>query len=343
MECSDYAQTNPDISGVGVRISFYLQTFLLILLVDRSWQDAPVALWTFIATSFGITLAAIVQREQLSLFQALEVSNLVWLANFGTFVALASYSRQKAADEPFHYSVAHRAFDYRVKYGAMIQTLFSMVLTLYIWARAATFGSNRQCSHAVKYMLFVFEVPAISTGRTIALTMVSLLSLAYTSISFHELRIAYRSRKMEVNNHYASSRPRTSKVAVSYPTAVALRHEPNLSKCSCRQWSLSSSVTHTGGNQKTRGKSQRWSSDLDPMFVGIVICQVLIFTYFIVSSELFLRNNPSPNSNDGQWGFGQILALIVVLPSALSVGGALKRHGFRRLSKRKTRRTSRKG
>jgi hypothetical protein len=56
--------------------SNYLLT--TVLLVDRSWQDAPIALWTFIATSFGLTAAAIVQREQLTLFQALQVSNLVW-------------------------------------------------------------------------------------------------------------------------------------------------------------------------------------------------------------------------------------------------------------------------
>ncbi|KAG5716048.1 hypothetical protein E4T56_gene17128, partial [Termitomyces sp. T112] len=96
-ECAKYADSNPDISGVGVRVSFYLQTFLLVLLVDRSWQNAPIALWTFIATSAGLVLAAIIIRDQLTLFQALQVSNLVWLANFGTFFALASYSRQKAA------------------------------------------------------------------------------------------------------------------------------------------------------------------------------------------------------------------------------------------------------
>lgn len=52
----------------------------LVLLVDRSWQDAPSALWTFIATSFGLTIAALVQaaRGDLTLFQALQVSNLVW-------------------------------------------------------------------------------------------------------------------------------------------------------------------------------------------------------------------------------------------------------------------------
>lgn len=96
--CSEGQQNNPDISGVGVRISFYLQTIFLgacstlqrhfktylilhpVLLIDRSWEDAPSALWTFIATSFGLTVAAIAQvrNQSLSFFQALQVSNLVW-------------------------------------------------------------------------------------------------------------------------------------------------------------------------------------------------------------------------------------------------------------------------
>ena len=91
---------NPDISGIGVRLSFYLQNFLLgeafafnglleflftnlaVILVDRSWQDATGALWTFITTSFGLTLSAMIQAKQgqLSLFQALTVGNLVWCA-----------------------------------------------------------------------------------------------------------------------------------------------------------------------------------------------------------------------------------------------------------------------
>lgn len=53
---------------------------LPVLLVDRSWEDAPGALWNFIATSFGLTLASLIQYSQnnLSLYEALEVSNLVW-------------------------------------------------------------------------------------------------------------------------------------------------------------------------------------------------------------------------------------------------------------------------
>jgi hypothetical protein len=83
-----------------------------------------------------------------------------------------------------------------------------------------------------------------------------------------------------------------------------------------------------------------------------MICQILVFTYFIVSSELLLSYNDGAYDSAQQMGFGQvstltwvekyrvltnhqILALIVVLPSALSVVGALKKHGLKRLSKRK--------
>jgi len=108
------ASNNPDISGVGVRVSFYLQTFLLgksalyspitrdddhdghvlVLLVDRSSQDAPSALWTFISTSFGLTVAAIVQAGagSLTFFQAVQVSNLVWCVRRGRILLPPPYS-----------------------------------------------------------------------------------------------------------------------------------------------------------------------------------------------------------------------------------------------------------
>ena len=69
--------------------------FLAVILVDRSWQDAPSALWTFIATSFGLTISAITQSldKQLSFFQALQVMNLVWYVR-GSSVYLTSSSRR---------------------------------------------------------------------------------------------------------------------------------------------------------------------------------------------------------------------------------------------------------
>jgi hypothetical protein len=56
------------------------------------------------------------------------------LANFGTFVALASYSRQKAASHK-EANTPQAGADYNVKFGAMMQTLLSMALVGYFLSR----------------------------------------------------------------------------------------------------------------------------------------------------------------------------------------------------------------
>ncbi|KAJ7808254.1 hypothetical protein B0H14DRAFT_1518902 [Mycena olivaceomarginata] len=346
--CVNYATTNPDIAGIGVRVSFYLQTFLL---VDRSWQDAPTALWTFIATSFGLTIATIVQHQsdgQLTLFQALQVSNLVWLANFGTFVALASYSRQKAA-RPKETNIRVGP-DYNVKFGAMIQTLFSMALTIYMWSNAATFGSTPECSHLINYMVFAVRLPALGAGRIIGLTASSLLTAAYLLITLHELR-SYRRSRRERTQHAAGvssavlsptyphmqTAGSSSSASTDGPLPMIIStayHKPSQPRVSLQ--SPKSTVSHIPPlASKRRPRRRRWSHEIDPMLIGIMICQILVFTYFIVSSELLLSYNDGAYKSAQQMGFGQILALIVVLPSALSVVGALKEHGLKRLSKRK--------
>ncbi|KAJ7235862.1 hypothetical protein B0H12DRAFT_1140905 [Mycena haematopus] len=346
--CINYATTNPDIAGIGVRVSFYLQTFLLVILVDRSWQDAPTALWTFIATSFGLTVATIVQHQsdsQLTLFQALQVSNLVWLANFGTFVALASYSRQKEASHKETSSNVRVGADYNVKFGATIQTLFSMALTIYMWAYAPTFGSTPACSHLVNYMVFAVKVPALGTGRIIGLTASSILTAAYLLITLHELRSYRRSRRDRTEYSAGVSfalspptYPNISKAASSTSTSTMIistsYHKPSQPLVSVQP--PKSAVSQIPPMfSKRRPRRRRWSYEVDPMLIGIMICQILVFTYFIVSSELLLSYNDGAYASAQQMGFGQILALIVVLPSALSVVGALKEHGLKRLSKRK--------
>ncbi|KAJ7293726.1 hypothetical protein C8J57DRAFT_35968 [Mycena rebaudengoi] len=346
-DCSGYATTNPDISGIGVRVSFYLQTFLLVLLVDRSWQDAPIALWTVIATSFGLTIATIVQHQsaaQLTLFQALQVSNLVWLANFGTFVALASYSRQKAAN---HDELVRG--EYNVKFGAVIQALFSMSLTIYMWSTVSTFGSLPECSHLINYMVFAIKAPAVGAGKIVGLTASSLLTAAYLLITLHELR-SYRTRRKEhatravslpilhapppSSSSIRTIKPGDQPLSGLHPSATTTTSRYPASSHSLPQYSEAS--TSNVRHARRRPRRRRWSYEVDPMLIGIMICEILVFTYFIVSSELMLvSNGVSGSESSRQIGFGQILALIVVLPSALSLVGALRRHGFRRLSKRK--------
>jgi len=389
-------ENNADISGVGVRVSFYLQTFFLVLLVDRSWQDAPSALWTFISTSFGLTIAAVIQAsyEQLSLFQALQVANLVWLANFGTFLALASYSRRKATDtkRPKGGGKSQKADNF-VKLAATTQTLFSMVLTLYVWKSSAAFGYEPSCTPGMKYIVFVFNIPAVGKGRQGVLAVTSILTAAYILITLRELWSYRSSRRLSIkrreekkkglplpattprqrNNssptsladmpaivvtHCASSDAASDHAQATAPggqlgitnssqTTISSSIRP-VARSSSNRSGAASSVS-TGGGEKIkydkdnqhrrRPKRRRWFADFDPMLLGIATFQAVLFTYFIVSGELLLQRNTSlAGDSIGKWGFGQILALIVVLPSTFSVIKAFQKHSFRRLHRRRRRR-----
>ncbi|KAG5649843.1 hypothetical protein H0H81_001800 [Sphagnurus paluster] len=316
-------------------IQFFSQFLTpMLLLVDRSWEDAPVALWTFIATSAGLIIAAIVQRDQLTLFQALQVANLVWLANFGTFFALASYSRQKATSPK-----ARRAFDYKVKFGAMVQALVSMALSLYMWhvANAKTFGNLSECSSLIKYMFFAIEAHATGAGRIAGLIMTTILTTAYIVVTLQELRTYYQNRfKTQTMKRLPISVPmRSSSFFVeSLHSGNASTHQPvafRLYDHTIAPPPCLPPLNYSTRSASRRPKRRRWSSDLDPMLVGIIICQAIVFTYFVVSTELLLRRNPSNDHEERKWSFGQILALIVVIPSALSLSTALSEHGVRRL------------
>jgi hypothetical protein len=72
------------------------------------------------------------------------------------------------------------------------------------------------------------------------------------------------------------------------------------------------SSTHGGAHGTTsktkshRTRHQKWFQNMDPMFVGLMICQAVVFTYFIVSSELLIWRNSSADNSTKQWGFGQV-------------------------------------
>lgn len=349
-----------------------MQTFLLVLLVDRSWQEAPSALWTFIATSFGLTIAALVQAAQgnLSLFQALQVLNLVWLANFGSFLALASYSRRKSGHSHHAGKISkstknklHKPENY-VKFGAMLQTLLSMVLTEWLWVHVAIFSN--ECSPDVAYILFVVKINALGSGKIVGLTLTSLLTIGYAVVTFHELRAYYRSYKQhKLPPHHRKSSVNSDDKIPSIPSPTSTHNPSTLSPGPppiishiessgssslnvpatdhvIQSTSHSSTITvpkdrhakKSGSSKAHRPRRKQWSGNWDPMLLGIAAFQFVVFTYFVVSTELLLLWNPY-QIDGNKWGFGQILALIVIIPSALSVFNAFSEHGFKRLHKKR--------
>jgi len=196
------------------------------------------------------------------------------------------------------------------------------------------------------------------------------LMIGYAAITFHELRAYHLSNKQhkQPHHHHKNSSHSPNEIVANLPsptpivspgtlsarsnphavlpTHIEFPRTPSLSTPVSKddiEASQPSTMTHIKerypNNHVTtkahRPRRKQWSGNWDPMLLGIAAFQFVVFTYFIVSTELLLQWNPY-QTDGNKWGFGQILALIVVIPSALAVVDAFSEHGFKRLHKKRT-------
>ncbi|KAJ7430494.1 hypothetical protein B0H11DRAFT_2135524 [Mycena galericulata] len=298
-------EANPDISGVGVRISFYLQTIALVLLTARSLDESLNSVWTLLGTSFGLTVSALVTavQKQLPLYQAIIVTDLVWLSNFAIFMALATYNR-------------HPRGSYNVQYAAILQTYIAMCVLFYLWAQAAALESESHVGKTVFVVLFI-STPAAGTGRTIALVVTTLMSVGY---SVTACLFLYRHPKF-----WASAKK---------PHAPKTSHPPSMPLAPLNGGAAPNhrhSATSTGGHLPPR-------LTIDPHLMTLIICFMIPYVITIICTELQLTRNRLCYG-DTFWGFGQILAMTVTIVPVVITIGAFRKYGWKQRPRVVTERT----
>ncbi|KAF8581227.1 hypothetical protein K439DRAFT_249716 [Ramaria rubella] len=153
MNCTEPLQYSGDIAGRGVRISFYVQNLILVLLIGRSHEETENALWTFISTSVGLTIAALVQLG----------------SGNGALTLLDGILGQQRA----------------VKVAAVLQGYFAMILTIIMWAMADKMPSS-SCPSIKFVFMFAITLPALGSGRIVALVFASITLLMYTTLTYIE-------------------------------------------------------------------------------------------------------------------------------------------------------------
>ncbi|KAJ6523428.1 hypothetical protein DFH09DRAFT_1420779 [Mycena vulgaris] len=164
--------------------------------------------------SFGLTVSALVTaaQEQLPLYQAIIVTDLIWLANFAIFMALATYNRHSRGSHVVHYA-------------GILQTSVSVSCMLYLWARAPALEFAGQTMLVV---LFVSR-SATGVGRIVALVVTSFLFLGY---SFVASRFIHRRFTLHHTEHIplqtqGASAP-SSDINVNNAAPVGHRQPPSL-------------------------------------------------------------------------------------------------------------------
>ncbi|KAF7304380.1 F-box domain-containing protein [Mycena chlorophos] len=335
-------EANPDISGLGVRISFYLQTLALVLLAGRSLEEALSSVWTLLGTSFGLAISALVtaSQGQLPLYQAIIVTDLIWLANFAIFMALAAYNR-------------HPRGSHVVQYCAIVQTYVSLGCVLFLWDRAGRLdgngsGAGANNSTAVSEGNTVFVVLFVDTkaegaGRTVALVMTSLLLAAYSGVAalflWKRLPSTIPFLRRKTTNSSVSPPPTNPALAPPQPT---LAPPPS---------SARSASSATSGVPSSRHRSRRHHRDhrhsshsaaaappslpLDPHLSVLTLLFLLPYIITVACTEMQLVRNDfcsggnSNGTSNNAWGFGQILALTVTIVPVVITGQAFREYGLK--------------
>nr|GAT58607.1 predicted protein [Mycena chlorophos] len=339
-------EANPDISGLGVRLSFYLQTLALVLLAGRSLEEALSSVWTLLGTSFGLAISALVtaSQGQLPLYQAIIVTDLIWLANFAIFMALAAYNR-------------HPRGSHVVQYCTIVQTYVSLGCVLFLWDRAGRLDGNGSAGtnnstaisegNTVFVVLFV-DTKAENAGRTVALVMTSLLLAAYSLVAalflWKRMTTKIPLLRRTTTNASVSTPPTSFALAPLQPT-LAPPPSSARSASSTTSGVLSSSSRHRSrhrhGHRHSSGTSHGAAAPpslpLDPhlsvltlLFLPPYIITVACTELQLVRNDFCSSSNSSGNGNSNNaWGFGQILALTVTIVPVVITGQAFREYGLK--------------
>ncbi|KAH9011989.1 hypothetical protein EDB84DRAFT_988567 [Lactarius hengduanensis] len=142
--------SNPDISGIGIRINFYVTIFITAVIPRRRSTEKLIDALNANAgiTGFGLLIAAIIQtfQNRLDLYHAIFVLHIVY------FLGLIVYF-----SGVFKWTLTH------IQLGAVSQitTLGAFLAwSIYVWANAVTFGSAPECNGKIEYILWYHSVSA---------------------------------------------------------------------------------------------------------------------------------------------------------------------------------------
>jgi len=249
---------NSDIVGIGTRINFYA-TILLISLIPETELTTELLDGLYENSVFlglGLVITAVIQtiQGQLDLYHAIFVMQIIFSLDFVYAYGMRRFSHSRNALR----SVLLVSIQ-------MFSTAVFTIWLLYVWAQNSRFGSQPECTHVVKYVLFFASVHATATW----LRAFFIIGIVFAACS---LLLGFGS------------------------IIVSLKTEPSKEQ---RSGVSDEKVDGTGGKS---------------IYKHFLTFPVGSAIYGVTTLELIVqRNRSNVESGENDWGFGQIVALVLLL------------------------------
>ncbi|KAJ7058755.1 hypothetical protein C8F01DRAFT_1147110 [Mycena amicta] len=311
--CTDGSRPmmNTDISGPGVRISFYLQTLFLSCLFARSesLDEITGALYTLLSTNTAMAVTALIlafkPHPEISFHDALIVLYLLTLSGLAVFFILPSFNKFPDASRS-------------LRYFSVIETYAILAFIFAILIKADTVGLLPKCNSGAVIALF-HPISAVRAGRIVCFVLASLFAAVYTGLL--------------IKDHIRSvqARRRLKRATTQLPVASDVNVETSEAKIR-----RNATIPESAAVKSSRPvKKIEVEVDYEVPIAWEVIVQILVITILwalaVMNTELLIRWNDFQPPDSSSWQFGQVLPMFLLVQPLTDLVNTFQVYGVRPL------------
>jgi len=306
---------NTDVSGIGVRISFYLQILFLACLSARSGSldEITTSLYTLIATNMAMAVTALIlgwkPNPEISFHDALVVFYLLFMSWFTVVFSLPSCRRFRTGTRILNFLSIVQSY-----------AVFAFVFTMLI--RARTFGSIPECNgHAVVVLFRPF--PALNAGRIVGWIVIIIFVVIYTIVTFMDYLPPPPKHVQEWIRKKRVWRRRRR-------TAPTVQGAPNNMGSGANTYEIPQDNL-IPYNQPYSKQQSRYDLQIAWDLIIEITAVIILWALAVMNTELLIRWNhfERPSSPQSAWQFGQVLPMFLVVLPAINMINAFKEFGLK--------------
>ncbi|KAJ7845796.1 hypothetical protein B0H13DRAFT_2675828 [Mycena leptocephala] len=304
---------NTDISGIGVRVSFYLQTLFLGCLSARSGSldEIAGALYTLMATNTAMAVTGLIlglkSQPEISFQDGVVIIYLLSMAWITVIFSLASCNRLFGDTKI-------------LQLVSVIQSYVIVAFAVVVLGTAPRFGKSPGCNPDAVAVIFR-PFSASKSGRIVGWIIVGLMVIGYTVMTARDytarvIRKIKARKQCQAQSVPLEPQPRPKPQA---PTLLGLIQPPTQSEPPQAGIPLPRRSTNYGTKAKLL-------VDWDLLFT--LCCIIVFWAFFVLNTELVIRwNQPNQAESGPRWQFGQILPMFLTLLPSINMVTAFSEFG----------------
>ncbi|KAJ7135944.1 hypothetical protein C8R44DRAFT_848713 [Mycena epipterygia] len=306
-----YLTRNTDISGIGVRVSYYLQTLFLGALSVRSGSldEISGALYTLMATNTAMAVTGLIlglkPQPEISFQDGIVIIYLLSMAWTTVIFSLASCNRLSGDT-------------WILQLFSVIQSYVIVAFAFVVLGQAPSFGQSPQCNQDAVAVIFR-PFSALKSGRIVGWILVVVMVIGYTVMTARDYTALVLKKMRE--------RQQLREVAFAGRRPDPQEH-PRQDFVQAPVKSGPPDPTPIPRRATNYGRTAR--ALIDGQLLFMLLCIVILWAFFVLNTELVIRWNQPTQADPGpNWQFGQILPVFLTLLPLINMFTAFNQFGLK--------------